>query len=475
MCTNRREVYNRYIGRTLVTDCGNCPSCLQKKANARARRIEAEFNEVSDDRAFVTLTYKNQYIPYVTDNDIQEFFSGRSLILPIYRDYNRRLVYDARNNVYKEKDFKLKKPIEVLTREDFLTSDFDRHEILDTWYTFLRSSGNRFGSFELGKIGVPFYRDVQNFIKRLRINLFRQGYENKIRFYACTELGPTTHRPHIHLLLFFPKGHFPLIKTACVKSWFYDDIQRRFGNIESAYSPSQYLASYVNSDSTIKGLFRYCKPFKPKHSYSQGFGINKDVFSLDSLEKMFNRRDFGLTQRIIRNGVPADIVIPVPQYVVSRYFPKFKGYNKLAPFEVFNIVRKPEIIHEYETRLGLSPSESRSIFIRLSNLKKKYFYCKNYEFLYSNIWNARSSYLLRYFHDTYYKDDSLESYDNILMYLSGEITSDFVSLDERPHYEIDFNKFASVVNETYRLTLNYHSRSKDKKKKNLAYSYHQNV
>lgn len=475
MCTNRREVYNRYLGRKLVTDCGKCPACLQKKANARARRIEAEFNEDLDDRAFITLTYKNQYIPYVTDNDIQEFFSGRRLSLPIYRDYNRRLVYDARNKVYKEKDFKLKKPIEVLTREDFKTSDFDRHEILDTWYSFLRTSGNRFGSFELGKIGVPYYRDVQNFIKRLRINLYRNGYENKVRFYACTELGPTTHRPHIHLLLYFPKGHYSLIKTACVKSWLFDDIHKRYANIEAAYSPSQYLASYVNCDSSIKGLFRYCKPFKPKHSYSQGFGINKDVFSLGSLEKMYDRRNFGINQRILRNGVPTDIIIPVPKYVVSRFFPKFKGYGKLTPFEVFHIVKKPEIIHDLETKLGLTSSDSRAIFIRLLNLKRKYSFCSNYAYLYANIWNARSAYMLRYFHETIYKDDPLEAYDNILKYFSGEISSDFVSLDERSHYEIDFNKFASVVNETNRLTQSYLNRSKDRKKKNLAYSQHQNV
>lgn len=475
MCTRRREVINPFNGKKLVVDCGHCPACLQKKANLRASRIESEFDEVSDDRAFVTLTYKNKYIPYVTDNDIQEFFSGRSLSLPIYRDYNRRLVYNARKNVYHEKDFKLHKPLVNLSREDFKLSELDRHEILETWYSFLRSSGNRFGSFEYGKIGIPYYHDVQNFIKRLRINLKRQGYEDRIRFYACTELGPTTHRPHIHLLLFFPKGHYSLIKTACLKSWFFDDIQRRYENIQPAYAPSQYLASYVNSDSTVKGLFRYCKPFKPKHSYSQGFGINKDVFSLVSLEKMFEQSDFGINQRIYRNGVPSDIIIPIPQYVVSRYFPKFKGFSKLAPIEVFNIVRQPEIIHEYESRLNLLPFESRSIFIRLMNLKRKYSYFQNYEFLYSNIWNARSAYLLKLFHNTTYKDDPLEAYDNILMFYTGNLDSDFVTLDKRPHFEIDFNKFASVVNESYRLTTNYYNRSKDKKKKNLAYCQHQNV
>ena len=51
------------------------------------------------------------------------------------------------------------------------------------------------------------YDDVQNFMKRLRTNLKRKfdfplDGQPGVRFYGCSEYGPTTDRPHYHLILF---------------------------------------------------------------------------------------------------------------------------------------------------------------------------------------------------------------------------------------------------------------------------------
>lgn len=45
-------------------------------------------------------------------------------------------------------------------------------------------------------------RDVQLFLKRLRINLKRHGFDYKIRYVMVGEYGSNTHRPHYHLILF---------------------------------------------------------------------------------------------------------------------------------------------------------------------------------------------------------------------------------------------------------------------------------
>lgn len=46
-------------------------------------------------------------------------------------------------------------------------------------------------------------KDVQDYMKRVRTNLKRNyGYRGKVRYYACGEYGPKTHRPHYHLLVF---------------------------------------------------------------------------------------------------------------------------------------------------------------------------------------------------------------------------------------------------------------------------------
>ena len=44
-------------------------------------------------------------------------------------------------------------------------------------------------------------RDVQLFLKRLRITLYRKGYREKIRYALVAEYGRRTSRPHYHMLL----------------------------------------------------------------------------------------------------------------------------------------------------------------------------------------------------------------------------------------------------------------------------------
>lgn len=45
-------------------------------------------------------------------------------------------------------------------------------------------------------------KDLQDFMKRLRINLKRSGYEKKIRMYGCMEYGERFGRPHAHVIIY---------------------------------------------------------------------------------------------------------------------------------------------------------------------------------------------------------------------------------------------------------------------------------
>lgn len=64
-------------------------------------------------------------------------------------------------------------------------------------------------------------KDCQDFMKRLRINLERAGYDNKIRYFLVSEYGKNTHRAHYHAIIW----NFPKMKniTACLhfieKAW----------------------------------------------------------------------------------------------------------------------------------------------------------------------------------------------------------------------------------------------------------------
>lgn len=47
-----------------------------------------------------------------------------------------------------------------------------------------------------------YKKDFQDFIKRLRYHLKKQGFNEKISYFMCGEYGEHTHRPHYHVILF---------------------------------------------------------------------------------------------------------------------------------------------------------------------------------------------------------------------------------------------------------------------------------
>ena len=48
MCTNQREIVNKYTGHRLYVKCGHCPACLQEKAAYRVSRIKAQNSDSTE-------------------------------------------------------------------------------------------------------------------------------------------------------------------------------------------------------------------------------------------------------------------------------------------------------------------------------------------------------------------------------------------------------------------------------------------
>lgn len=86
---------------------------------------------------------------------------------------------------------------ELKTNPDaiFLTLTYD-----DDSLTFAPFADVETGTVDLRPCLVP--RDLQLFLKRLRIRCQRDGIADELRFYACGEYGETTLRPHYHLIIF---------------------------------------------------------------------------------------------------------------------------------------------------------------------------------------------------------------------------------------------------------------------------------
>ena len=94
MCTNSRFIWNPYARKKILVKCGKCDACKQEKALARSTRIR---NNVTSGTIalFITLTYTNDYVPYVKKSDL---FS-KPVDLPVYRRCRIREIYDRHSDI----------------------------------------------------------------------------------------------------------------------------------------------------------------------------------------------------------------------------------------------------------------------------------------------------------------------------------------------------------------------------------------
>lgn len=410
MCVNTKYVYNRYIRKNILVDCGKCPSCLQKKAAHRANRIR---NNLSSDKIclFVTLTYKNKYIPFVFKKDIELQKDS----LPVYRDgYIRKVRVSGK----KDYDFKF-------VSYDRLTK-LDEYWVRDLWFDVTNDLAP---SLKRKKhcVGVCFYKDLQDFYKRLRVNLQRKyHFYDKFTSFSCSEYGGSSYRPHFHALIFIPKYAENLFRDAIVESWPFADRERTRQFIEVARDCASYVSSYVNGGSIVSSCLAFpC--FKSKHSYSKNFGLAVDCFNLSVLLEKVRNGDMRYYSYKVTGSESTLSYFPIPQYVINRYFPKFKGFSRLSPYEIRDLVLRPERLYEYRTRLDYTDEDIYKITVRLNNAYKVFNTVTglnrfDYSYYFPQIWTCYKSVVLRDSYDEVRKNIHwLSFYENI-----GDLNADLV-------------------------------------------------
>lgn len=348
MCINTKFIRNKYTGQKVLVECGKCPACKQMKADRMAARINhaaAAGLKKHEIQCFVTLTYQKYTCPYFRISDLLKatqserasgFFTD-FISLPIRRDC--KLVRSFGKVDYKLETDKL--------------SDVELPNIL------FSKSFKYFNQFHLheengyGKIGVIYYKDLQNFEKRVASYLRRNNAGFKVRWFNASEYGPETYRPHFHLVASIPSYGYRILRDACRASWkFHDwdslDNQRRF---QVARNVGAYVASYVNKPD---GLPRFLEVLFPtKHSFSIHYGYDGDLFSYESVQKMVNRRDLHLPI-FFDKFRGEDSLRLVPFHVLHRYYAKFKGISRLDPSEIADVCRCPDHLQKYADRLDYS-------------------------------------------------------------------------------------------------------------------------
>lgn len=177
MCLN--VSYSRVQLRTggykvIAHPCGHCVECSKKYQNDWMLRLDDEATQWKT-IMFATLTYNNDNVPFLKiegenlDN-YRYFFMKRISQLP----YKNRSRYVNDTTGY----------------YDYLFAD---------------------RVAESTSLLVPYadIRDIQKFIKRVRINFKRhEGRDFKSKYFVCSEYGPDTLRPHYHMILFCNEHEF---------------------------------------------------------------------------------------------------------------------------------------------------------------------------------------------------------------------------------------------------------------------------
>lgn len=485
----------------MFVKCGHCPACQQEKANKRSARIRNQQRGYSD-RVFLFfgLTYSNKYVPFIDTKQIEDYLpdvperyydkythSWKNVDLdklrvfahvPMYRNYNcqyERVDKDTYFRTHIHKRYKIGKRYYALVEE--------RNEPLAVGSVPLYVNRldlkdlKSLKGMERNCVGICYYKDVQDFIKRVKQFLKRKyGYKEKLQYYICSEYGAESLRPHFHILLQCPYNAINKFKRAICACWSYDDYSSIRKCIQIAKDAANYVASYVNCSSYVPQLF-YNSKLHPKHSYSQGFGLGKDFFSLPALMSSFRERDmrFDCYKKIDGVFTPASFVYP--SYIINRYASKFKGYSKLTSFEIRSICRNPATIKFYQQRACLRKRDLHKIEVMLSNKKKLFldsgFTEDDFVDFYSNVWTIRASNLLKEFHKNDNFDyNTLELYDNISdVYYEKIVNDDLYNLSLQYFDKLisDPNRFVSNIQEHNDLLKTYNNYDKSKKVRNAIY------
>lgn len=415
MCTNKKWVRNPYSNQWFYANCGHCEACQQEKANKRVTRINNEWLSNSGLTClFVELDYSNSFVPYVLKSEVDAFLEFPDTYnFNIYRGSKILSTLDKWSFCDRGK---LPEFDSLELRSDFLTSFTPRFHYLQD------------------KVAVLYKPDIQRFFKRLKINLFRAGYDGYFSYFYASDYGGKRKRCHFHTLLYFESRYYSRFIDILCKSWPFSDLSKprrqKDGTFKFRYevarNPAKYVASYVTKREDVSSLLCDTKPFRPMYHFSNGFGCHYKEFSLDSLISKVNRGTLYYVARRIKQGVSSTCNVQIPKYVLLRYFPKFKGFNALFPDEVFQLALEPSRITHFAERCGLSKADSVQIYLKLCALRRRCFeYRKlvdiyDWAFAYSRVWPLYySCCLVDSWKDVRFSRDVFEHFDNIGEYLAG--------------------------------------------------------
>lgn len=374
-CQYRSFITNKYNGKRIAVDCGQCNYCIRKRAQKASMRVKTAGSAFKY-CYFVTLTYSNEYIPLfkcdVLHSESETVLNGSGDAVYGYEhheyipvsDYDKGDLQHLRHIFFSQVqgtvpfDRELKEYVPV--KANWFVS-------IDTMRSFISKTESRTPYGKDGELSslygrnlIPFlnYVDVQNYIKRIRKHISKYTHE-KISFYAVGEYGPVHFRPHFHLLLFTNSEEVSkVIKQCHDKSWTLgrSDFQLSHGGAAS------YVASYINSLYNAPLLYRSCSGFKPRSRASLGFFEKGQDFveSEDPYEQIEAKLDSAINGRIYNfNGISVKSTAPLSY--IRTLCPRFSSVVETDSVAITRIIRAVATAPQRLARFGIIDYNSDSI------------------------------------------------------------------------------------------------------------------
>lgn len=303
-CLYPKYIQNRYTGQTILTGCGCCDACCNSKSNQLVNLIQIQMEE-SRYTMFVTLTFNDKYIPYVVpffgDRDTRFYFKG-----------NTRNKFISDDSIVLGDDFSPYSDVKYLDSA-IVESLIDKSDI------------------GRDKIAVLDKYQLQLFFKRFNYYCKKYKIYEKVHTYGIGEYGPSTFRPHFHVLFFFDSPRLlSLFRQILYSSWKFGFIN--FSSVQSSGKAARYVAKYFNSSANLPRLFKI-KAFKPFSVHSQFFAASYYTKKGQSLYQMDYRQ-------VIQSVSPVGNQfksISCWRNITSILFPKVRCFSRRSDSELFKL------------------------------------------------------------------------------------------------------------------------------------------
>ncbi len=355
----------------IYVPCGRCPACRKSFHSKWRNRIEHSIN-TSASTLFITLTYSNEHLPLCEinpeTNEIVSVTHTRFLRGSSY-EYERVDLIDR-----------------YLSKDLTFPYIYDDSPIDDIPHFVSSRSGNNLVFDREPRFAVCLRKDVQDFLKRLRVCLSRDpslvGRDISFTYFICSEYGPKTFRPHYHGLLFFNDSY---IASLCHSRYVHeswrksnlspDALEKECQYVTVGQGAASYSSKYVTCDDVLP-LVLSNKFFKPFHLSSHSVPVGSTCLPFSALFHTVRETDL-LCPRTFEDKDTGEFVtvrLPYPSSFWSRYFPKFLFYGNLSNELVSQLYSRifaiglyeevPNLIKEFNALYGIGSVKHTSSRIR---------------------------------------------------------------------------------------------------------------